>query len=287
MNVGAIFSSLNVKDIARIRIPKPPISEQRAIAEVLSALDDKIAGNRKTIETLDEMFMARWQVVLESELTPGATLEALIEESIGGDWGTEHLSLNNSERVRCIRGADIANLQTYQPAKMPERFLKPSSLNRRKTRHGDIAVEMSGGSPTQSTGRAAFISDQLLKSIDSPIVSSNFCRVLRLADQSYALAVYAQLRQDWIRGEFFQYENGSTGIKNLAFKEYAARLHMPNMSRGVLEAFNDHAEDLFNVAASLGDENRTLAVTRDALLPQLMSGKLRVRDAEMVVEAVV
>ena len=34
-------------------------------------------------------------------------------------------------------------------------------------------------------------------------------------------------------------------------------------------------------------ENQTLAATRDALLPQLMSGKLRVRDAEKAVEAVV
>jgi type I restriction enzyme S subunit len=46
-------------------------------------------------------------------------------------------------------------------------------------------------------------------------------------------------------------------------------------------------EDLSNVEVIAEEENRTLAATRDALLPQLMSGKLRVRDAEKAVEAVV
>lgn len=39
---------------------------------------------------------------------------------------------------------------------------------------------------------------------------------------------------------------------------------------------------ILDVVTSAIDENRTLATTRDALLPQLMSGKLRVRDAERI-----
>ncbi len=42
---------------------------------------------------------------------------------------------------------------------------------------------------------------------------------------------------------------------------------------------------LFTSARSLANENSTLAATRDALLPALMSGKLRVRDAERLAEA--
>ena len=45
--------------------------------------------------------------------------------------------------------------------------------------------------------------------------------------------------------------------------------------------------DFSNFGGGLLIENQTLTATRDALLPQLMSGKLRVRDAEKAVEAVV
>ena len=50
--------------------------------------------------------------------------------------------------------------------------------------------------------------------------------------------------------------------------------------------FESVAAPLREYVHSLGTENRTLAATRDALLPQLMSGKLRVRDAEAVASRV-
>ena len=54
-----------------------------------------------------------------------------------------------------------------------------------------------------------------------------------------------------------------------------------------LGRFEFNTEHLYRFSVGLAQENRTLAATRDALLPQLMSGKLRVRDAEKAVEAVV
>ncbi|WP_082962607.1 restriction endonuclease subunit S [Mycobacterium sp. E342] len=45
MNVGAVFSSLNVKDVPKLRVPVPPIPQQSAIADVLCALEDKIETN--------------------------------------------------------------------------------------------------------------------------------------------------------------------------------------------------------------------------------------------------
>jgi type I restriction enzyme S subunit len=53
---------------------------------------------------------------------------------------------------------------------------------------------------------------------------------------------------------------------------------------GALAQFGVVAATTFPLVKSLTDENRLLAATRDALLPQLMSGKLRVKDAEKVLE---
>ena len=284
--VGSTQPKLALHRIRDLLITLPPMQIQRAIAGVLGALDDKISANTRLERTLDEYIMARWRQVKRPAEVPKRSLDSMIAESIGGDWGVDQATPTHTEAVQCMRGADISSVQESGLGKMPNRFVKRASLERRSVRHGDIVVEMSGGTPTQSTGRAALVTDQLLSRVGMPIVSSNFCRVLRLKDSTYAHYVYAMLRWDWINGEFFQFENGSTGIKNLAFREYSARKLVPDFAPGEIATFNSEADAVLGSAHALGDESERLAATRDALLPQLMSGKLRVRDAEKVLEGV-
>src|ERR1700730_4726703 len=54
-NVGAVFDSLRCADVPRFELPIPPKLEQRAIASILCALDDKIELNRRMNETLEAM----------------------------------------------------------------------------------------------------------------------------------------------------------------------------------------------------------------------------------------
>jgi type I restriction enzyme S subunit len=283
---GAAQQNLNVGTIRNFRYLTPPLLEQRAIAEVLGALDDKIAANTKLVNTLDQYFISQWLALIAQSVAPSGTLSEYLAEAIAGDWGSESVSDLASEDVYCVRGADIFSLQSSQLGKTPSRFIQTRSLLRRNTRHGDIVVEMSGGSPTQSTGRSALITHQLLLHAVKPIVSSNFCKVIRAIDSSNSYAIYAMLRCDWSNDLFFQYENGSTGIKNLAFKEYATRRPVPSISPEQLASFNIVSTDLFQAAQSAANESGTLTELRDTLLPQLMSGKLRVKDAETAVEEV-
>ena len=55
LRTGSAQSQLPIRDIERITIPLPPLSEQRAIAHVLGTLDDKIELNRRMNETLEAM----------------------------------------------------------------------------------------------------------------------------------------------------------------------------------------------------------------------------------------
>ena len=205
---------------------------------------------------------------------------------IGGDWGTAEATESSPNEVYCIRGADIADLQQAGLGKMPRRFLKTKSLERRQLEDGDLVVEMSGGSPTQSTGRTVLVTDELLNRLDIPLTSSNFCRIVRPKDPMTSFYLYGLLQASWDRGEFFSFENGSTGIKNLAFADYSSNKAVALPSLEALKQFNQLARSLFKTMHSLGAESSFLAETRDALLPQLMSGKMRVRDAEAVVEDV-
>ena len=61
INVGAVFDSLKCADIPNLSMPLPPLAEQKAIAAVLGALDDKIELNRRMNAKLEEMARALFQ----------------------------------------------------------------------------------------------------------------------------------------------------------------------------------------------------------------------------------
>src|SRR5216684_1524232 len=61
INVGAVFDSLKCADIPDFKLPLPPLPEQKEIAAVLGALDDKIELNRRMNATLEAMARALFQ----------------------------------------------------------------------------------------------------------------------------------------------------------------------------------------------------------------------------------
>ena len=102
----------------------------------------------------------------------------LIESTLGGDWGKESPSGGNTEMVYCIRGADIPEVKAGNKGKMPTRYILPKNYVAKRLLPGDIVVEISGGSPTQSTGRVAAISQSLLDRYDKGMVCTNFCMIV-------------------------------------------------------------------------------------------------------------
>lgn len=207
-------------------------------------------------------------------------LDQLVDVVLGGDWGKDEETDETSESVRCIRGADIPDLQTGGTGKMPVRFLKRTSLEKRRLNDGDVVVEISGGSPTQSTGRPVLVSGALLGRLDMPLVCSNFCRLVKLKSPALSKYVYLWLRSLYANDEFLQFENGTTGIKNLAFTRFSSdyKLCLPPLQ--VLEAFDQQASPLFEKQQMNAGETNTLSVLRDTLLPKLLSGELRVKDVQ-------
>ena len=79
---------------------------------------------------------------------------------------------------------------------------------------GDLVVEISGGSPTQSTGRIAVITDYLLNRYNEGMVCTNFCKAIK-PKVNYSMFIYYYWLYLYQKNVFFSYENGTTGIKNL------------------------------------------------------------------------
>ena len=284
MDSGSAIPSTSRPDFYALPVNLPPLHEQRAIAEILGALDDKIEVNRRMNETLESMARAvfrQWFVENEDvRKWETVVIIDLAESILGGDWGKDTNENGTLLPAFCLRGADIPDLQAGGTGKMPLRHIKPSSLEKRKLQGGDIVVEISGGSPTQSTGRSVFISETLLNRLKYPLVASNFCRAFRPKDIIVSNFVYFWLQFLYSRDEFFQYENGTTGIKNFAFTIFCEqnKLNMP--PKRMLDKFHQFTVPILEAMQSNAKESCTLASLRDSLLPKLMRGEVRVREEE-------
>jgi type I restriction enzyme S subunit len=212
-------------------------------------------------------------------------LDELTEFVIGGDWGATAPTEDETVSCYCIRGADIPSLQSGGVGKMPTRFLKPTSVAKRQLADGDLAIEISGGSPTQCTGRPVLASEALVQSLSQPLVASNFCRIVKLKSPALSKFVYLWLRWLYDAGELFQFETGTTGIKNFAFMIFSEKYPLVVPDLRIAEAFNRAVSPFFARLQANSQESRTLATLRDTLLPKLLSGELSVRNLERSVEA--
>ena len=81
----------------------------------------------------------------------------IIDSFVSGDWGTGTKSNTTPCAVSCIRGADIVPISNSRYEDIPIRYVSEASLRNRKLCEGDIIIEKSGGSPTQSTGRTVYV----------------------------------------------------------------------------------------------------------------------------------
>ena len=256
----------------------PCEEEQKAIASVLSSLDDKIDllhRQNTTLERMAETLFRQW-FVEETQSFATGKIGSLIEGTFGGDWGKEAPEGDFTNAVNCIRGTDIADLQTGLAKKIPLRFVSTMKLQSIEPKNGDIIFEISGGTETQSTGRATYINIDVRSLFAYPLVFSNFCRLLRPLNTTYSYFIYLYLSYLYEQDEFFGLENGSSGIKNLNYKALFFELDYPMPPLNRVQEFNNLVTPNFSKINQNKKQIQTLEKLRDNLLPKLMSGEVRV-----------
>lgn len=276
---GAAQQNLNVGIISNFPILLPPLPEQRAIASVLSSLDDKIDllhRQNKTLEAMAETLFRQWFVVSEELKVKSEKFGHLIENTFGGEWGKDNPEGDYIKPVYCIRGTDIGDLQNGLPAKTPLRYIKEKKYESIKPKDGDIIIEISGGTEDQSTGRAIYINDQIKSLFNLPLIFSNFCRLIRPLQKEFSLFLYLYLQYLYKQDEFFNLENGSSGIKNLDYKSLLFDLEYPMPDESTIIEFDEQIRIYFQRINQNKSQIRTLSALRDTLLPKLMSGEVGV-----------
>ena len=96
--------------------------------------------------------------------------------------GKEEQEGNYTLQVDCIRGADINGLNGNGKIAAPNRFILEKN-DHKLLAPFDLVIEISGGSPTQSTGRMAYITDDVLDRFTHPLICSNFCKAISLRNK--------------------------------------------------------------------------------------------------------
>lgn len=278
------YPSIKSSDIGDLEIELPDLETQKKIAKVLSALDDKIELNNQINKNLEEQAQSIFKRCFidneESLHWENVTFSNLVVSTISGDWGKDSPSGNNKEEVYCIRGADIPEVQKGNIEKMPIRYILSKNLLSKQLSAGDIVVEISGGSPTQSTGRCASITQSLLNRYGGKMICTNFCRAIKVVP-GYSAFVYYFLRYLYDKGTFFAYENGTTGIKNLDLTGFLETESIMIPPKAKIEEFDMLSQSVFSQIYANGKQNDGLSKLRDTLLPKLMSGEIDVDNVEI------
>ena len=156
-------------------------------------------------------------------------IKDIIDQFIAGDWGEETCSNEMPCAVTCVRGADIIPISEYNFSAIPIRYISRQSYSKKCLHVGDIIIEKSGGSPTQSTGRVSFVSQELLDSV-GPVVCSNFCTAFRVKKGWNPLYVYYYFQFIYNLGLFFNFEGKTSGLKNLQLDAAFAAIPIDDVS---------------------------------------------------------
>ncbi len=280
IGTGTTFAEISGNVVKEIDIKLPPLPEQKAIASVLSSLDDKIdllQQQNQTLEALAETLFRQWFIEEAKEDWEEDAFTLWISETTGGDWGKETVQGEYTKEVYCIRGTDVADLQNGIPTKTPLRFVKEKKFKTIEPKEGDIIIEISGGTENQSTGRAYYINDDIRKLFNRDLVFSNFCRLIRVKDPRYSFFIYLFIKYLYDQDEFFNLENGSSGIKNLDYKAFLFENKYKMPSEEFVLSFDTLVSPYYKKINQNKLQIQTLTKLRDTLLPKLMSGEVRVK----------
>lgn len=301
---GSVIKHFGPSHLKRMSISLPPIATQRRIAAIHAALDDRIELNRQmnvTIEAIGRAVFKDWFVdfgpthakmegrapylapenwslfpdTLDEDGQPeGWSTESVYDQAI---WvnGAAYKDMHFSSEPDALPVVKIAELKSG--ITKTTRFTNTDLGERYKIRDGELLFSWSGNPDTSI--------DTFVWTSGTAWLNQHIFAVRPNGKRSQGF-LYAMLK--FLRGEFAEIARNkqTTGLGHVTQQDLI-RLKITAPSEGAQAAFDDVVGPLHARFTSNLFENQTLIAIRDFLLPKLMSGEIRVREAEKVVEATV
>jgi type I restriction enzyme S subunit len=270
---GGVFDTITKDTFKNITLPIPPIKEQKAIATVLSSLDDKIDllhHQNTTLEAMAETLFRQWFL-----------------EEINEEWNFVELG----DYVNCFNGVSYKSSE-LNSSKVAMVTLKSFDRNggfrldgfkeftgKFKEQHvvveGDLVV-----AHTDITQNAEVIGNPVLVVNDSRyehlVISMDLVKVKSKYDWLSNEFLYRMMRTREFKEHCLGYSNGSTVLHLSKQAIPSFEFFLPPKEK--IQKFTDYTKNLFSKKFKNIEQILTLEKLRDNLLPRLMSGEVRIQD---------
>ncbi len=296
-SLGSVQQVINLRDLKTVPVPLPPLPEQRAIAHILGTLDDKIELNRRMSETLEQMAQAlfkSWFVdfdpVVVNALRAGNPLPEKFAER-AAHYRENPDALGLPDPILRLFPARFVDSELGEIPEGWEVGTVGSVIKRLPTgkKYEQKTVKLFGSVPVLDQGKSGLIgyhdeTPGVIASEESPVaVFANHTCYMRLISFPFStiqnVLPFIGNKVDTLWAYY------ATQGKQ-SFIEYKG--HWPDFIRhkivvsppALTNEFAHVIRPLIRRVWKLDEESRTLATLRDALLPRLISGQLRVKDAE-------
>ena len=292
INVGAVFDSLRCADVPNFELPVPPIADQEAISGLLSALDDKIELNRRMNETLEAQARALfrdWFVdfgPVKAKMAGGTPYLAPDLWSIfpnrfdeeGAPKGWKRSTIGSSFNLTMGQSPPG---DTYNDDGEGLPFFQGRT---------DFGFRYPENRKYCDAPKRVAEAEDTLVSVRAPVGDINLAwekscvgrgvAALRHKSGSLSFTYYSAAA---LRSKLEIYQHTGTVFGAINKKQFEA-LETVEPDAAVLKAFDELAGPIDQKVRTNETECRTLTRTRDLLLPKLMSGEIRVREAERQIE---
>ena len=269
LSQGTSTKFLTAVILRSIEISLPPLAEQKRIADILSAIDDKIELNRRINANLEQQAQAlykSWFVDFEPfggkipEDWRVGVISDIVDLLNGFAFKSSDFVENGLYKLITIKGVqdgkmslDGADCLNVIPPKMPQWC---------KLKKEDILLSLTG-----NVGRCCLVDTE------NCLLNQRVAK-LQPKEEYNRLFIYALFRQEEMKARMISISRG-TAQMNLSPKE-TGKLSLIIPSNEVLKDFGNRFNNIIHILTNNIVESSYLAQLRDTLLPKLMSGEIKV-----------
>jgi type I restriction enzyme S subunit len=295
MDVGSAVPSLTTSLLNRIEVKLPPLKEQKAIANILSAIDDKIENNLATNKTLEDMAMAlykHWFVdfgplkdgeFIDSELgeiPKGWEVKRLVDlfaiKPINGLYKKKEFQGFGSRwlKMKSVYSIDIITNEEMELIDVNEKEIEKYGCKKNDIVFGRTSLVLEG------IGTCAIIKTNT----NIPVFESNLFRYRFDENLVSPDLIFFYFKSPLGRHEVKKLARQTAAVSITSSDVSKIKVALPSKSKQM--ELGAQFEILIEKIVFNKEENQTLTKLRDTLLPRLISGEVRLKEFREEVETI-
>lgn len=272
LNVGSAVPSLTTNVLNAVELNLPPLPEQKAIANALTAFDDKIEllqQQNTTLETLAQTIFQEWfgKYQLGDELPEGWRIgklgDVVKKSNTGADAIQKAPIVDEDTGIKCLRIGDLSNNRNFDYwgfCKVNDRNFKQFQLKK-----FDIVITR-----TSILG----LNIMILENLEA--VYNNGLIKISLKKEFAPFFIYAFFKSQYYRDYISMINNDTSTRPNMKI-DYLLKFPIILPTLDIQTKYSNLFESFLNKVSMNNSQIQSLIKTRDALLLKLMSGQVRVK----------